>query len=678
MTQQIIICGSEAQRERAAQLFPKLESRYVNGGDWSSIEGCRCVCLGDALAHFAQGYASEVKILPDEIPDEILTPADAMAWAKANAVTYAQNPAPQVAAASPSSEDQAAGNDEDGTDVPPAHPAPVASGPSESDAEPPPSHDTDFPPDALETRPDAPRWVPPEAADMGKPADLWGHDEVLPEMPAECYPEALRAYIQDEAEMMGCDPGMLSIYCTAICAGTLTDAIRVQVKAISDRWQEPGRVWAMIVGDSGLTMKSPTLDIAISHAWKIERELRLKGSEVAKEYATECAIYEAQKAEYIKTRAKGNPAQAPNEPLPPISERLIVGNATLEAVADVLLQQGERGVMVLADELLGIISGMNQYKGGKGSDRQDWLEMWNGGPHTIDRKGRAVLIKNWGVSLIGGTQPNAISRVSTDLESDGLLQRFTVYLPRYSVRGMDKQSDHTARKRYHAVLDRLHTMVPSPDLMPVRFSPDAAKVMEEAREWIMETTRASWLSAGLRAHLAKWPAILARLCLTYAAIEAADEQHAAIPPTISADIARQVWGMMSEILWPHAQHFYMTVLANDSPDRAAVRQIAGLILADGMLEIDARTFTRRSSLYRAAVPSKRREIISSLCELCWMHPKGGRSLITGLPTHYKVNPAVHEMFKDTAEMERKERAARTKSWAEKREAKAAEREPGQD
>lgn len=661
---QIILCGSDAQREQVAALFPTFEVRYQNGQDWAELTDRRVVCVGVELAHMAQGYAAECKVIPE--PPADLTQPQALAWAKANAKPYngAQNPVPQEPA--PTAGTAGPIPVKAAEAVPPlASPAVLdpleAPRDAQADDAPPPFPEDDGAPTA---RPSAFQ-VPSE--DFGTPADLWEHDDNLPVIAPECYPDAIAAYVCDEADAMGCDPGMLAIYCTAICAGCVSDEIKVQVKASSDRWREPARVWCMVVGDSGLTMKSPSLDAAISHAWKIERDMRVNGAQAIKDHEVEVQIFEAQKAEYVKKRAKGEAAAMPTEPPLPLAERLIVGNATLEAIADVLLQQGERGALVLADELLGIISGMNQYKGGKGSDRTEWLEAWNGGPHAIDRKGRAALIKNWGVSIIGGTQPAAIARIGASLEDDGLLQRFSVYLPRYAVKGPDRQSDHAARRRYNDVLDRLVKLCARPDLAPVRFSPDASAIIDQARDWILATAKESWMPPGLRSHLAKWPAMLARYCLTYAAIEAADEHQAHIPAVISDHIAAQVWGMMHDSLWPHAKHFYLTVL-NGAGDKAALRQIAGLILAEGMEKISTRTMTQRSSIFRAAKGAEQRAILGALCELGWLQPASGRSMVTGLPTQYTVNQAVHMRFPEIAERERAERSVRTARWNE---AKAA-------
>ena len=736
---QILLCASQEQLERAASLFPKLQAHYVNGGDYATLEGRRVVCMGEDLAAFAVGYAAEVKYLPAELP-ALADPAEALAWAKKHAVPYttqaleaarpevvsptikppAPHSAPRVpeAAATVEGEGLPQGVANGSAGEPSSSPPPLAtaepinaapqvetpdglraqvaetavvgdqSGVVRSDgaapqsdlshAEPPPLWDTDQADTLLSERPDAPEaWTQPVAEDMGLPENLWGHEDALPVLPPECYPDAIAAYVTDEAETMGCDPGMLALYCTAICAGAVTDEIRLQVKAASDRWQEPARVWMMVVGDSGLTMKSPTMDAAISHAWKIEREMRVAGGQALKDHELEMRVFEEQKQAYIKKRAKGEVAELPQEPPPPVSERLIIGNATLEAIADVLHQQGMRGALVVADELLGfIVGGMNQYKGGKGSDRTDTLELFNGGPRAIDRKGKAVLIKNWGASVMGGTQPDAIARVGVNLEADGLLQRFSIYLPHYAHKGPDRAGDKEARRRYHAVLDALVKLCARPDLAPVRFSPEASVIVDQARDWIFQTARESWLPAGLRSHLAKWPAMLARYCLTYAAIEAADERHPCVPAVISEHIAAQVWTMMRGTLWDHARHFYLMTLSG-AGDKAALRQVAGLILAEGMSEISTRVMMQRSSIFRAAKPPEQRAIVAALCELGWLNPASGKSLITGIPTKYRVNELVHTRFAEIAERERAERGARVVRWNQARAQKQA-RSPGED
>ncbi len=142
--QQLILCRSEAERERAAILFPRFEVQYANGGtDWTLLEGRRVVSLGIEAATFAIGYAVEVKLIEAEIPPE-LTPDTAVAWAKANAVPYNQNPSTQVAPGSPiapqaTAEAPAPVNGEREAPSSPASPPPAAldpEGPPQDDAPP--------------------------------------------------------------------------------------------------------------------------------------------------------------------------------------------------------------------------------------------------------------------------------------------------------------------------------------------------------------------------------------------------------------------------------------------------------------------------------------------------------------------------------------------------------------
>ena len=48
---------------------------------------------------------------------------------------------------------------------------------------------------------------------------------------------------------------------------------------------------------------------------------------------------------------------------------------------------GSPGISVIRDELSGWIASMDQYKGGKGAERQAYLSLWSSTALKIDRKG---------------------------------------------------------------------------------------------------------------------------------------------------------------------------------------------------------------------------------------------------------------------------------------------------
>ena len=100
--------------------------------------------------------------------------------------------------------------------------------------------------------------------------------------------------------------------------------------------------------------------------------------------------------------------------------RLYVSDATIERLA-VLLTVRPRGMLHIGDELAGLFLNMSRYS--SGSDREFWLEAWNGGSFTVERMSReAITVDHLLVGLIGGFQPDKLAR-SFDGDHDGLYGR---------------------------------------------------------------------------------------------------------------------------------------------------------------------------------------------------------------------------------------------------------------
>ena len=59
----------------------------------------------------------------------------------------------------------------------------------------------------------------------------------------------------------------------------------------------------------------------------------------------------------------------------------------------------------MSDELAGLFLNMKRYH--SGSDKEFWLEAWNGGPYPVERKGRPPTpVKYLLVGVVGGFQPD--------------------------------------------------------------------------------------------------------------------------------------------------------------------------------------------------------------------------------------------------------------------------------
>jgi hypothetical protein len=103
-----------------------------------------------------------------------------------------------------------------------------------------------------------------------------------------------------------------------------------------------------------------------------------------------------------------------------VTPRLYISDSTIERLA-ILLQASPRGALVIADELAGLFLNMGRYS--NGSDREFWLEAWNGKGYVVERMGRpAVRLENLLVGIVGGLQPDKLVK-SFEGDHDGMYAR---------------------------------------------------------------------------------------------------------------------------------------------------------------------------------------------------------------------------------------------------------------
>ena len=107
-------------------------------------------------------------------------------------------------------------------------------------------------------------------------------------------------------------------------------------------------------------------------------------------------------------------------------------DVTVEGLAPIL-EQAPRGVLMIQDELAGWVAAMNQYKGGKGNDRQFWLSTWSGKAHLVDRKAQGTVpisIPRPFVNVVGGIQPDMLGTLADPQgRSDGFVHRVLFSYP---------------------------------------------------------------------------------------------------------------------------------------------------------------------------------------------------------------------------------------------------------
>lgn len=231
--------------------------------------------------------------------------------------------------------------------------------------------------------------------------------------PVDALPEPARAYLQESAETLGCDPGYIALPMLSAIAGAVGNSRCIQLKR---GWTEPAVIWSAIIGESG-TMKSPAFNIAL-------KPVEQKQQKALKQYQFDMAEYK----EDLNKCEEGQ-----TQPDRPTCQRLIVDNTTIEALGE-LLESSPKGLLLARDELAGWLGSFNAYKSGKsGSDEAGWLSMFRAERVFVDRKTgdkKLIYIPRAAVSITGGIQPGILQRGFTqEHRESGLLARFLLAMP---------------------------------------------------------------------------------------------------------------------------------------------------------------------------------------------------------------------------------------------------------
>jgi hypothetical protein len=128
-----------------------------------------------------------------------------------------------------------------------------------------------------------------------------------------------------------------------------------------------------------------------------------------------------------------------------------------------ILTDNPRGVLMVRDELSGWVRSMDQYKqGGKGSDRQFWLQTWSASPASVDRKGSdPLMVKRPSVSIVGGVQPKILAELGEGRD-DGFFERFLAVYPETQIGNYtDDDISDAAVLNYEWLMERLYALKPN-------------------------------------------------------------------------------------------------------------------------------------------------------------------------------------------------------------------------
>jgi hypothetical protein len=354
----------------------------------------------------------------------------------------------------------------------------------------------------------------------------------------ELLPASLRDWVEDISDRMQTPPEYVAIPAMVSAATLIGRKVSIRPKQHDD-WKEVPNLWGAIIGRPGV-LKSPAIGQALKpfgrlmalateehnillreyEATKIERELRR----------------DALKDEMKKLLKKDSSAdvshlRAETEE-EPVLRRYSTNDSSYQMLGE-LLRQNPNGLMVLKDELMGLLKPLDREENSEA--RAFYLQGWNGdGSYTFDRIGRGanLHIPSLTLSVLGSTQPSKIQSyvdaVVAGVGDDGLLQRFSMMVwpdtaPSWEY--VDRLPKAEYRDAAFRVFDHLDQMTGDSvgaitdrydDKFPyLRFDPEAG---ERFKHWItahMNRVLSGQLHPAMESHLSKYRSLIPSLALVH-------------------------------------------------------------------------------------------------------------------------------------------------------------------
>ena len=293
-----------------------------------------------------------------------------------------------------------------------------------------------------------------------------------PPFPTEALTKPVARLVEEAAAAIGCRPDAIGLAALVALGSAIGNSRVIRPKA---DWTESAAIFGAVIAGPG-QKKTPAIAKAIAPARKLENANQRDHERKLDEFAREQRQYKADEREAARAGVAAGPP-----PAPPVAERVRVNDTTIEALLPIL-KDNPRGLLLERDELVGWVKAMDQYKsGGKGAERQFWLQTHNNFPVSVDRKGEqgTVNVLKPFVSVIGAIQPDVLSDLAENRE-DGMLERFLFAYPtpRQSL-WTDDEVSQGAVVAYNDLYDRLRNLnMPKdengdPIEVPVTFAPDA-------------------------------------------------------------------------------------------------------------------------------------------------------------------------------------------------------------
>jgi hypothetical protein len=380
---------------------------------------------------------------------------------------------------------------------------------------------------------------------------LWipskGTEELLP-FPIDAMPVKTQAFIREAARSLDCPPDLVGVPVLAALSASIGNSRWGKIK---EDYYTSAALYLASVSAPG-SSKTPSMNKAFGPVYDRQVELGRGYAERKSAYDREWKRYEA-----LSKREKAELDAPVKLPYP----RTWIDDTTLEALAS-RLKDNPNGLLLKQDELTGWIGGLNQYKGGKGNDKQKFIELWNNAPLSVDRKtsDEPELVPRPFVTIYGGIQPKML-HVLADGEGDGFFDRFLVAYPKGKVaRPTDHVISPEANRSYRELVRGLYCLdrVEGGKPFEVPFTAEAKTAFYKYANELADEQEYGNLSEGLSNTLPKLKAGVARIALILALCRMEETTYTTdTTDTSSAVFSKrgQVWAEDVERAWTLVEYF---------------------------------------------------------------------------------------------------------------------------
>lgn len=453
------------------------------------------------------------------------------------------------------------------------------------------------------------------------PGDPFRELEAAP-FSVDCVPPPIARAAIAWHEATGFDPSGAIVACTVAAAAAIDDRYRLAVRPASEHF-ESARLWAVLIGRPS-DGKSPTIRVATDPIKDIHRALFGQWTEAG--------------------------GDTSGEPRPGI----FTSDATVEALADVL-KNNPRGVLMLTEEFASWLGSIDAYRdAGAAKSRGEWLQLYDGGPHQIDRVKRgSFLVPNWSASVLAAGTPAGLRDSLRNVPDDGLIHRFIPCVMRMPIDPAGGDARDALRDWSALLVDVFDATTMSETRQRARISTQAAMLYEQEVRALRDAVIAVYdLSPALSAHLGKHAGLIARVALTFHVIDkrAGD--------AIETDTIKRAIRFMRTVR-KHAAALFLSILST-APALELARHMARAIAAEQIspAAIGRTWLSNHCRAFRAADDAEKRAALGLLCDMAWLRPAAeSRGYGAWTVTEWAVNPQIAERFAAAGEQHRARREA---------------------